>query len=305
MWMPGNDEYTRMRAVQAPTRADVEAAAGRIRPLLAPTPLVEGLKLELLQPTGSFKVRGALNALLQLDGEPVVTASAGNFGLAVAWAAGKLGVEATVVVAESASPAKIEALRRQPVNLVVHGRDYDEAERHGLALPGRYISPYNDTDVIAGQGTIALELPDDVAAIVAPIGGGGLAAGLRLATDARLVGVVPANFPAMPAALAAGRVVEIEGEWTVADALHGNIEPGSVTVDLLRGVEIVEVSETEIETAMRFLAHEHGLVTEGAGATAVAAQLAGKAPAGVAIVTGRNVTAETFGRVLSEGGAGG
>lgn len=305
MWMPGNDEYTRMRAVHAPTRADVEAAAGRIRPFLAPTPLVEGLKLELLQPTGSFKVRGALNALLQLDGEPVVTASAGNFGLAVAWAAGKLGVEATVVVAESASPAKIEALRRLPVNLVVHGRDYDEAERHGLALPGRYISPYNDTDVIAGQGTIALELPEDVAAIVAPVGGGGLAAGLRLATDARLVGVVPANFPAMPAALAAGRVVEIEGEWTVADALHGNIEPGSVTVDLLRGVEIVEVSEPEIETAMRFLAHERGLVTEGAGAIAVAAQLAGKAPAGVAIVTGRNVTAETFARVLSEGGSGG
>jgi threonine dehydratase len=305
MWMPGNDDYTGMRVVQAPTRADVEAAAGRIRPFLAPTPLVEGLKLELLQPTGSFKVRGALNALLQLDGEPVVTASAGNFGLAVAWAAGKLGVEATVVVAESASPAKIEALRRLPVNLVVHGRDYDEAERHGLALPGRYISPYNDTDVIAGQGTIALELPDDVAEIVAPVGGGGLAAGLRLATDARLVGVVPANFPAMPAALAAGRVVEIEGEWTVADALHGNIEPGSVTVDLLRGVKIVEVTEAEIETAMRFLAHEHGLVTEGAGATAVAAQLAGKAPAGVAIVTGRNVTAETFARVISEGGAGG
>jgi threonine dehydratase len=305
MWMPGNDQYTRMRVVQAPTRADVEAAAERIRPFLAPTPLVEGLKLELLQPTGSFKVRGALNALLQLDGEPVVTASAGNFGLAVAWAAGKLGVEATVVVAESASPAKIEALRRLPVNLVVHGRDYDEAERHGLALPGRYVSPYNDTDVIAGQGTIAFELPDDVAAIVAPVGGGGLAAGLRLATDARLVGVVPANFPAMPAALAAGRVVEIEGEWTVADALHGNIEPGSVTVDLLRGIEIVEVTEAEIETAMRVLAHEHGLVTEGAGATAVAAQLAGKAPAGVAIVTGRNVTAETFARVLSEGGAGG
>src|SRR5206468_5900152 len=102
----------RMRSVLAPTRTDVEAAAERIAPHLAPTPLVDDLKLETLQPTGSFKVRGALNALLQLDGEPVVTASAGNFGLAVAWAAGKLGVDAKVVVAETASPAKIEGLRR-------------------------------------------------------------------------------------------------------------------------------------------------------------------------------------------------
>ena len=293
-----------MRSVQAPTRADVHAAAERIRPFLTPTPLVGNLKLETLQPTGSFKVRGALNALLQSD-EPVVTASAGNFGLGVAWAAHLLGMQATVVVADTASPAKIEALRSFDVELVVHGADYDEAERHALSLPGRYVSPYNDTDVIAGAGTIALELPEGVETIVVPIGGGGLAAGIALATDARVVGVVPSAFPAMRVALEHGRAVEIDGDRTIADALHGNIEPGSVTVDLLRGVEIVEVSETEIETAMRFLAHEHGLVTEGAGATAVAAQLAGKAPAGVAIVTGRNVTAETFGRVLSEGGAGG
>jgi threonine dehydratase len=295
--MPGSSNYIAMRVVEAPTRADVEAAAERIRPHLAPTPLADGLKLELLQPTGSFKVRGALNALLQLDGEPVVTASAGNFGLAVAWAAGKLGVQATVVVAESASPAKIAALRTFPVELVIHGPDFDEAERHALSLPGRYISPYNDTQVIAGQGTIALELPD-AETIVVPIGGGGLASGIRLASDARIVGVVPANFPAMPAALAAGEVVEIEGDWTIADALHGNIEPGSVTVDLLAGIEVVEVTEAEIEDAMRRLAREHGLVTEGAGGAAFAAVIAGKAPAGVAIVTGRNIVPETFAAVL-------
>src|SRR5256885_14307102 len=117
--MPGTREYTRMRTVQAPTLADVEAAVR-----LPPTPLVESdgflLKLETLQPTGSFKVRGALNALAKLDG-PVVTASAGNFGLAVAWAAGRLGLDATVVVAESASPVKIEVLRRYPIQLVVRG----------------------------------------------------------------------------------------------------------------------------------------------------------------------------------------
>jgi threonine dehydratase len=287
-----------MRTVQAPTRSDVEAAAEGIRAYLEPTPLLDNLKLETLNPTGSFKVRGALNALLRSD-EPVVTASAGNFGLGVAWAAQRLGREATVVVAETASPAKIEALRGFAVELVVRGADYAEAERHALALPGRYVSPYNDPDVIAGAGTIALELPRDVETIVVPIGGGGLAAGIRLATSARIVGVVPANFPAMRVALEHGRVVDIEGDWTIADALHGNIEPGSVTVDLLAGIEIVEVTEEQIEDAMRRLARDYGLVAEGAGAAAVAAGIDG-----VCIVSGRNVTRETFARVL-DGGAGG
>lgn len=291
-----------MRTVQPPTRADVEQAVR-----LEPTPLVESdgftLKLETLQPTGSFKVRGAANALARVD-EPVVTASAGNFGLALAWAATRAGIEATVVVAESASPEKIAKLGRFEIELVVHGADYDEAERHALSLPGRYVSPYNDTDVIAGNGTLALELPDPECVVV-PIGGGGLASGIRLATDARIVGVVPAAFPAMRAALEAGRVVEIDGDWTLADALHGNIEPGSVTVDLLRGTEVVEVTEEELERAMCFLAREHGLVTEGAGAAATAAILAGKAPRGsVAIVSGRNVTAATFAAVLQRGAGG-
>jgi threonine dehydratase len=288
-----------MRTVQAPTRADVFAAAERIRPFLVPTPLVCNLKLETLQPTGSFKVRGALNALLQSD-EQVVTASAGNFGLGVAWAAQRLGLRATVVVAETASPAKIDALRTfDAVELVVHGADYDEAERHALSLPGRYVSPYNDTDVIAGAGTIALELPESVETIVVPIGGGGLAAGIALATDARVVGVVPAAFPAMRVALEHERVVEIDGDRTIADALHGNIEPGSVTVEMLRGVEIVEVTEEQIEDAMRRLARDRGLITEGAGAAAVAAGIDG-----VAIVSGRNVTRETFAAVLQRGAGG-
>ncbi|HEY3544402.1 MAG TPA: pyridoxal-phosphate dependent enzyme [Gaiellaceae bacterium] len=290
-----------MRSVRPPTRADVDAAAERLRPYLPPTPLVADLKLETLQPTGSFKIRGALNALLQLDGEPVVTASAGNFGVALAWSAARLGVAATVVVAETASPAKVDALRRYPVELVVHGRDYDEAERHGLSLPGRYVSPYNDTNVIAGAGTIALELPD-AETIVAPIGGGGLAAGIALATEARVVGVVPTAFPAMRAALDAGRLVEIDGEPTIADALHGNIEPGSVTFELVRDHvdDVVRVTEQQIEDAMRYLATTHGLVAEGAGAAAVAAQRAYRI-GGVAIVSGRNIDRGLFAEVLDRG----
>ncbi|HZR94424.1 MAG TPA: pyridoxal-phosphate dependent enzyme [Gaiellaceae bacterium] len=294
-----------MRVVEQPTRDDVHAAAERIRPYLQPTPLVRSdgfwLKLEALQPTGSFKVRGAVAALTRLQrGEPVVTASAGNAGLALAWAADRLGFEATIVVAETASPAKVEAIRRFPATLVVHGADYDEAERHALSLEGRYVSPYNDREVIAGAGTVALELPAS-SAVVAPVGGGGLAGGIGLATDAPLTGVVPEAFPAMCAALAAGRIVEIEGETTIADGLHGNIEPGSVTFELLRDrvEDVVAVTEAELEDAMRFLAREHGLVVEGAGAAAVAAILAGKASGDVAVVTGRNVVLGRFAAVLA------
>jgi threonine dehydratase len=302
--MPGTREYTRMRPVQAPTRDDVVAAAERIRPYLGPTPLVESdglsLKLESLQPTGSFKIRGAVAALTALEpGTHVVTASAGNHGLAIAWAAERLGFDATIVVAETASSAKIEGIRRFPAKLVVHGLDYDEAERHGLSLDGTYVSPYNDRHVIAGAGTVALELPD-TETIVVPVGGGGLASGIGLVSNARVIGVVPEAFPAMRAALDAGRLVEISGSDTLADGLHGNIEPGSVTFELVRAHvdDVVTVTEEELGSAMRFLAFTHGLIVEGAGAAAVAAIRAGKADGGVAIVTGRNVAPARFDAVL-------
>jgi len=163
---------TGTRRVRSPARGEVLDAEKRIRPLLPPTPLVESpelapralLKLETFQPTGSFKVRGALALLTRLaPGERVVAASAGNHALGVAWAATALGVEATVVVPETAAPAKLAALERFPVELLRHGAGYDEAERHALALAGegrRYVSAYNDPDVIAGGGTLALELPE-------------------------------------------------------------------------------------------------------------------------------------------------
>jgi threonine dehydratase len=297
-----------MRRVDPPTLDDVQAAEQRIRPLLPPTPLVESagfaLKLETFQPTGSFKVRGALAALTALDPvEPVVTASAGNAGLALAWAAERLEIAATIVVAETASPAKIAGIRRFPATLVLHGSDYDAAEQHGLSLPGRYVSPYNDREVIAGAGTVALELPE-ADTIVVPVGGGGLAGGIGLAARGRVIGVVPEAFPAMRAALDAGRIVPIDGHATVADGLHGNIEPGSVTFDLVREhlEDVVTVGEDELAAAMRFLVQEHGLVVEGAGAAAVAALRAGKVEARgrtVAVLTGRNVTAETLARALT------
>src|SRR6185503_17465411 len=176
------------RTVAAPDAADLDAAARVVADRLAPTPLVPSpalgervwLKVETQQPTGSFKVRGALAALTQAGGGPVVTASAGNAGLGVAWAASALGVPATIVVPESASPAKVAALRALPVELVMHGAGYDEAEAHALSLPGTYVSAYNDTHVVAGAATIGRELEDlDVPlTVVCGIGGGGLASGL-------------------------------------------------------------------------------------------------------------------------------
>lgn len=311
------------RNVQAPTPSDIADAAAGLAPHLTPTPLLASpalgaaveLKLELLNPTGSFKVRGALAALSRVDPrERVVTASTGNHALGVAWAAGRLGVRATVVCPEPTSPAKLDALGRMEVELVVHGTSSDEAEAYALSLAGpgvRYVSAYNDADVIAGQGTIVAELPglgEAPIRIVTPVGGGGLAAGLGLAASAldgvRVVGAQSEASPAMRAALDAGRIVPLEGRPSLADGLAGNLEPGSLTLDLVeRHVDdVVLVTEREIAGAIRFLAREHGLVVEGAGATGVAALLAGKLGKGsgrtVVLLTGRNIAPALFAQVL-------
>src|SRR4051794_38664878 len=200
-----------MRAVRTPTLDDVVSAGDIIERHLAPTPVVPSaalgsgvvLKLETLQPTGSFKVRGALIAVDRAAAHDrrahVVTASAGNHGLGVAHAAATYGVAATVVVPENASAAKRAALTRYDIELVATGSSYDEAEAHALQLAAAgavFVSPYNDPDTIAGQGTIVGELvaqAPEVATIVVPIGGGGLISGVGLAASAvagvRVIGV--------------------------------------------------------------------------------------------------------------------
>jgi threonine dehydratase len=311
------------RLVALPRRRDVAEAAGRIHPFLRRTPLLPAasldggalLKLETLQPTGSFKVRGAFSALSLLGrDEWVVCASAGNHGLGVAYASTVLGLHATVVVPADASPAKIAALQRFPVRLVREGHGYDEAERAALALQRegyKYVSPYNDHDVVCGNGTVAVELLDDVPGamtIVVPVGGGGLISGIALWASqrpgVRIVGVESAASATMRAALDAGRIVAVESEPTLADGLEGNIEDQSITLDLIRRHvdDVVVVSEADIAEAMRTLVREHGIVTEGAGAIALAAVATGKVEhqAGplVLLITGRNVAADTLARVL-------
>jgi threonine dehydratase len=279
------------------------------------------LKLESLQPTGSFKVRGAVAALSALpDGLEVVTASAGNHGLGVAWAATALGRAATVVVPETASPAKVAALRRFDVRLVQVGSGYDDAEAHALELASArsatFVSPYNDAHVIAGQATIGRELEAVFAGepltVVAPLGGGGLASGLGLWASARegvrVVAVEAERSQAFRAALAAGAIAPISPEPTLADGLGGNLEPGSVTFPLVRDRvdAVVASAEAEIEDAVRVMAGAAGVVCEGAAACAAAAVLAGRtggAPGGatVLVVTGRNIERGRLAEVLAAG----
>jgi threonine dehydratase len=305
-----------------PEPQDVQFAEQRIRRFLAPTPLVPSalgggvlLKLETEQPTGSFKVRGGLAALTLLPpGEPVVAASAGNHALGIAWAAQQLGIDATVVCAENASAAKIEALRSLPARLMLHGARYDDAESHALELAAeglRFVSAYNDPAVVAGGGTVALELLhalDGPMTIVCPAGGGGLISGVALAASerpgVRVVGAQAEASPALSASVAAGRVVAVDVLPTLADGLAGNLQARSITIELAQRYvdSFVTLSEEEIAAAIRFLHAEHGLVVEGAGAVTVGAVLAGRISTDrgplVCLVTGRNIAAETLARVL-------
>src|SRR5919202_2336353 len=299
---------------------DVRDAAERIRGYVVRTPLERSLglsehcgvdvwlKFECFQATGAFKLRGALNALMSLEADKVVTASAGNHGLGVARAASLLGVSAVVVIPETASEAKVEALRHSGAELVQCGPTYDEAEAEGLRLARErglpFISAYNDPAVVAGGGTIALEILDDAPqteTLIVPAGGGGLIGGVGVAAhglrpDITVYGVQSAASPALHAALQAGTVVPVEVKPSLADGLAGNVEQTTITLGLLKEHvrEVVLVEEAEIAEAMRWLLLQERVVVEGSGAVGVAALLHGRVqvsgPVGL-VLTGRNVSA--------------
>jgi threonine dehydratase len=313
------------------TQTAIEQARARIAPFIHHTPLERSrwlskelgrevfTKLECLQTTGSFKLRGAMAKLTSLSEAErrrgVLTVSAGNHGLAVAHGAEALGIRATVVVPVSASRAKVAAISRYPVTLLERGATYDDAERAAREMEREtgltFISPYNDAEVIAGQATIALEMFADVPeldAVIVPVGGGGLIAGVALAAKAirpaiKIYGAEPAATPTMRASLRAGQIVEIEEEETVADGLAGNIEPGSITFPLVRQFvdEMILVSEEGITGALAGFAHEEHLLIEGSAAVSLAAlrdpHVQGQRLA--AIVTGRNITLDLFSRIIA------
>jgi threonine dehydratase len=312
------------------TLADVQAAERTLRPHLAPTPCRPAqcapglhLKLECWQPTGSFKVRGALS-FLSSSGEDarrrgVVGASAGNHALGVAFAAQALGggLRVTLFVPETAPRAKVDKLRRYPVELVRAGRDFDgalaAARERERATGAVFAEAYDHPAVAAGQGTVGLELAAQLPAlgtVVVPVGGGGLISGVAaavkvLAPGVRVVAVQPTASPALRTSLAAGRpLLAYPAGPTCADGLAGGIgETLWAHRDLLD--DVVEVTEDEIEEAIGALLAEDQVVAEGSGAAAVAAVRAGRVALhgpSAAVVSGGNADASLLRRVLDRRG---
>ena len=273
------------------------------------------LKLETLQPTGSFKVRGAANKLLSLsDSERmrgVVTVSTGNHGRAVAYVARALGVAATVCISESVPDNKVESIRALGATLVIHGVSQDEAEVRAreLAADGlTLVHPFDDPHIISGQGTIGLELLEDLpelTTVLVPLSGGGLIAGVALALKSansklRVVGVSMEHGPVMVESLKVGRPLELPEDDTLADSLKGGIGLANrYTFGLVQRLvdETVLVSETDIAEAMRFALHRERLLLEGAAAVGVAALLSRRVrydgPVAV-IASGSNVAVDVL-----------
>ena len=287
---------------------DIRAAAARTRGRVLPTPVrrsewlssITGadvhLKLEIVQPTSSYKIRGAFNAALLVreragaGGPPrLVTASAGNHGRALAHAARALGLPLTVFIAANAPRAKADAIRAAGAKLRACG-DYDVAERqakaHAAGGGGLYISPYSHPDVIAGAGTIGLELLEDlpsVDTVIVPVGGGGLISGIGIAVKAlspatRVIGVEASASCPFTKSLAAGHLVTIDVGPSLADGLTGNLDPDTITFDIVRDVvdQIVTVDESLLRRALAGVVTNEHLVIEGAAAAGPAAILGGQ-----------------------------
>lgn len=298
--------------------ADVLAAQARLRPHLAATPLHHAerfgcwLKLENLQRTGSYKVRGAMNALLAArergDSRPVIAASAGNHAQGLAWAGYRLRVPVITVMPRCAPQTKIAGVAHWGAAIRLHGDSFDEARNFAADLAQqhnyRLLSAFDDADVIAGQGTVGLELaalaPD---VVLVPIGGGGLAAGVVLALKSqgvRIVGAQVEGVDSMRRALYGDHRL-LEPAATLADGVRVK-QPGFLTQRLLRTLldDIVIVREAELrETLVRLALDEH-VIAEGAGALALAAgrRVAGKRKC--AVVSGGNIDAAVLARLLAD-----
>jgi threonine dehydratase len=307
----------------------VDLAEARIRPYIRTTPLDPmpaldnvWLKCEHLQYTGSFKPRGALSKILVLSPDQrergVVAASSGNHGLGVAYAIDAVGGKATVFVPNHAAPTKVEAIRRYGVEVRHVGDDGVEAELAAREYADRtgmpYVSPYNDLDVVAGQGTIGLELIEQsesgLDAVVVAVGGGGLVSGVASVLRRRypgitVIGASPAYDAAMAASVEAGRIVTVDPRPTLSDGTAGGIEPGSVTFELCRDLvdRWVLVSEEQIAEGIRLVLESQHQLVEGAAGVAVAACLAVReelAGQRIAVIScGANISADRLGGVLS------
>ena len=317
--------------VYIPKYQDLLEAAGRIEGKVLNTPLVFSdplsrlvgndvyLKLESLQPGGSFKFRGATNAVAMLSDEErrkgVVAASSGNYGTALALAAQRAGIAATIVLPDNAPSVKVERIRKAGATIIRHGTHYGESEQkaaefgaEGLIL----IHPFNDPRVVAGQGTVALEIaqdaPEDLDMAVVPVGGGGLISGVALGLKftrpgVEVVGVEPVAAPSLTEALKAGKPVPIEPLPTCADGLSPRFT-GEISFEVAqeRIARVVLLTEDELIAGSRYCFRELKLVVEPSGAAGVAALISGKLEARrrpvAVVVSGSNLDRKYFPDVM-------
>lgn len=314
----------------------ITVAAGRIRPFARETPLLLSpglseligtkvyLKCENLQVTGSFKARGALNKLLALGADDrrrgVVTASSGNHGVATAYAGRQAGIVPTVYLPENAAPMKIAKIKQFGANVVFFGNDSGlselEARRVAEETGQVYVSPYNDLDIVAGQGTIALELTRQcpgLGAVIVSVGGGGLIGGIasyldRMMPGTLVLGSSPRHSCVMAESVRQGRVLDLPSLPTLSDGTAGGVEPGTVTFDMCRTLidEWDLPDEAAIAEGMRLAFEAERLVVEGSAGVAIATALRKKELLGgreVAIVMcGGNVGLKTWSDAVGAGG---
>ncbi len=307
--------------------ADIRRAQERIRPYVQPTPLRPShalserlnakvfLKFENMTATGAFKLRGATNKLLNLSADQrergVITVSSGNHGRAVAYIAKALGVRAVVCMTEIVPPEKVAGLRDFGAEVVIHGQNQDEADAEARRIAERdgllFISPFDDADVIAGQGTIGLELLEvapQLDTVLVQLSGGGLMSGIAkalksLKPEIEVIGISSLYGAAMLESIRAGKIVSVEEKPSIADALPGPIPPDNrYTFSMCRELvdDHIQVSDEQIAQAMAFILHNEKCVVEGGGAAGVAALLNNadrfKGKNVAAILTGDNIKVE-------------
>jgi threonine dehydratase len=317
------------------TLEDVQAARARIRDRIYLSPCARSetlsrltgttalLKLDNLQMTGAYKERGALNKLLVMPAAErergLIAASAGNHAQAVAYHAGRLGVKATIVMPEATPIMKVANTRAHGARIVLHGANYDEAYAEARRLEHvehlTFVHPFDDPDIIAGQGTVALEVLEqepELDAIVVPVGGGGLVSGVAVAVKAlrpgaKVIGVETEMLPCMLQAVEAGKPVTLEGANTIADGIAVK-RAGDLTLEHVKRYvdEIVTVSEEEIASAILYLLEREKTVVEGAGAVAVAALMQHKVRGlegrrVVSVISGGNIDVNLVARVIERG----
>ncbi len=314
------------------TLADIYAARRAIRGVADATPLVPSphmscvagreflLKLENMQPIGAFKLRGALNAVRSLPGDVtgVTCCSTGNHGRGVAYAARERGIRAVVCMSALVPQAKIDGIKALGAEVRICGKSQDDALAEAQRLCAEEglveISPFDDPKVIAGQGTIGLEMLEarpDLETLLVPLSGGGLAAGIAVAAKAirpgvRVIGITMDRGAAMQASLLAGRPVEVDEVPSLADSLGGGIGLANrLTFPLCRDLldDVVLVTEEEIYRAMQTLYYEDRIVAEGACVVGIAAVQAGRVALGAGpvatVITGRNLDMALFTRVVT------